>query len=312
MTVLFLDTVHPVLEQRLAAAGHACVHAYTQTGPALAPMLARAEGLVIRSRIPVDEALLAQAPGLKFIARAGSGMENIDTAACRKRGILLFNSPEGNRTAVAEHAVGMLLALLNRLKKADLEVRSGIRLRAENRGTELEGKTIGIIGLGQMGSAFAERLRGFGCRILGYDKYRHRAEMPGVIECSFYDICREADIVSFHVPQAPDTLRYFDARFVARMAKPFYLINTARGSVVCSQTLLSGLQSGKILGACLDVLENEAPSFEALHSGSEDPVWAALSASEKVLFSPHIAGWTHESHFKLSDVLADKILGGFS
>jgi D-3-phosphoglycerate dehydrogenase / 2-oxoglutarate reductase len=304
--VVFLDTVHTVLEDRLTKAGYDCAHAYTETGEELARVLAAAEGIVIRSRIVLNRDNLALAPRLKFIARAGSGLENIDLAECENRNVLVFNSPEGNRTAVAEHATGMLLSLLNHLKKTDSEVRQGVRLRAENRGIELEGKILGIIGYGVMGCAFAKRISGFGCQILAYDKYKHGISHTEVTECALFDIQREADIVSFHVPLTRETLHYFNDRFLDSFSKPIILINTSRGPVCSTEAVARGLGCGKLLGACLDVIEEEETSFEGKLKSTAALEY--LFRDERVLLSPHIAGWTHESHFKLSDVLADKIL----
>jgi len=309
MNILFLDTVHPILEERLLAAGHTTTHAYSETGPTLHALLATAHGLVIRSRLPVNAALLANAPALRFIARAGSGMENIDIPACQSSGIALFNSPEANAPAVAEHATAMLLSMLNHIPRADCEVRSGIRLRAENRGTELRSLTVGIIGYGHTGSAFARCLNGFGCRVLVYDRYLHGIGGGHAIECALTDIQAEAQVLSFHVPQAPDTHHYFNLDFLRSMRHPFYLINTSRGSVCANAAIASGLNSGHLLGACLDVFENETPSFESLQS--PDDIWHQILTSPRVILTPHIAGWTHQSHFFLSDVLADKILAHF-
>jgi D-3-phosphoglycerate dehydrogenase / 2-oxoglutarate reductase len=311
LKVLFLDSVHPCLEEMLTAAGFICDHDYKSSKTEIQQKLAQFSGLVIRSRIPVDAELMQAATQLKFIARAGAGMENIDTDYAQKMGIELFNAPEANRDAVGEHALGMLLMLLNHLKKADAEVRSGTWLRAENRGTEIGGKTVGIIGYGQMGSAFAQKLRGFGCTILAHDKYLEKFESDFVKQVSLEQLQAEADIISLHLPLTPETENYVDEKFIADCKKSFYLINTARGKNLKTSALVSALKSGKIKGACLDVLEYEKSSFENLNASELPNDFQYLVDSDKVILSPHIAGWTHESHEKLSRVLGNKILHYF-
>lgn len=310
MNILFVDRVHDVLEQTLLDAGWHCDHDYDSDRSALLQNLTNYHGIVIRSRVPIDSEFLAAAPNLQFIARAGAGLENIDLKASEERNVKVFNVPEANRDAVGEHAVGMLLMLLNHLKRADAEVRNGIWRRAENRGTEISGKTVGIIGFGQMGSAFAEKLRGFGCRILAYDKY-HNDAPDYVNHVDLKTLQQEANIISFHTPLTEETTYYLNKQFAADCAKPFYLINTARGKIVETRALVEGLKSGKIAGACLDVLEYEAASFEKLHAENLPEDFRYLTASENVILSPHIAGWTHESHYKLSRFLGDKILTYF-
>lgn len=310
MTVVFIDTVHEVLWQDLEKAGVECVDATSQTINELSETLKIAEGIVIRSRFRMDESLLKFAPNLKFIARSGAGMENIDQTYCEGRGIKLFNAPEGNKNAVAEHALGMLMMLFNRLHLADLEVREGIWDREGNRGHEIEGKTIGIIGFGNNGSQFAKVLQGFDCRVLAYDKYLTSYEKYGVEAVSLEELQAQADIISLHIPQTEETLGMIDEAFISSVSNPFYLINLSRGKIVRSRDLLNGIDRGKVLGACLDVLEFESSSFEsALHDKNQD--LEALLNSNKVVFSPHVGGWTHESYYKLSKVLSDKILGTF-
>lgn len=310
MNVLFIDRVHEVLEEMLTKAGHNCVHDYNCTKEEAQRLLADFEGLVIRSRVPIDETLLNAASNLKFIARAGAGLENIDLKAAEARNIKVFSVPEANRDALGEHAVGALLMLLHHLKRADAEVRQGIWKRAENRGTELGGLTVGIVGLGNMGGAFADKLRGFGCPILAYDKY-HSEGPSHVQHVSLERLHQDADVISFHVPLTEETRYYFNATFRDACRKPIYLINTARGPVVETTTLVEGLRSGQILGAYLDVLEYESKSFEQLHARQLPDAYRYLVESEKVILSPHIAGWTHESHYKLSRFLGDKILAYF-
>jgi D-3-phosphoglycerate dehydrogenase len=253
----------------------------------------------------MDEHFLIGAKNLEFIARSGAGMENIDEAYCESRGIALYNAPEGNRNAVAEHALGMLLALFRKIISGDRQVRQNQWDREGHRGIELDGKTIAIIGFGNNGSAFAKKLSGFDVRVLVYDKYKEVCDL-GQIESSDLDlIYEEADVVSFHVPQTNETINWANDAFFAKFKKPIFLLNMARGKIVNTKDLLRSLDSGKVLGACLDVLEFEDASF-ALSEG--DKIKSELFRRENVLFSPHIAGWTVESYFLLSDVLADKIL----
>lgn len=311
LKVLFLDSVHPCLEEMLTNAGFICHHDYKSSSAEIAQNIGEYTGIVIRSRFAVDEKFLLAASQLKFIARAGAGMENINVAFAKTRGITLFNSPEGNRDAVGEHAVGMLLMLLNHLKKADAEVRRGIWLRAENRGTELGYKTVGIIGYGQMGSAFAQKLSGFGCRILAHDKYLKGFGNALVQEVTLAELQQQADVISLHLPLSAETNYYVDEHFINACSKPIYLINTARGQNLKTAALVSGLKTGKVLGACLDVLEFEKSSFENIDTEFLPEDFKFLIDSEQVILSPHIAGWTHESHEKLSRFLGDKILHYF-
>lgn len=312
MKVLFLDTVHEILEQRLVQAGWSCTHDYMCSYEALKAKLSEFDGVVIRSRLPLDAGMLEAAPKLKFIARSGSGLENIDLEAAERLGIQVFNSPEGNRDAVGEQAVGMLLMLLNHLKRADAEVREGIWRRAENRGSELSGRTVGIIGYGHMGSAFAEKLRGFGCSILAYDKYKtlHPAGQA-VTQVDLATLQRESDVISLHLPLSAETHHFVDDAFIVACAKPFVLINTARGKHVCTESLVRGLDSGAVSGACLDVLEYEKRSFEGLDAASLPEALNRLISNDRVILTPHIAGWTHESYIKLSSVLAEKLTRAF-
>ncbi len=310
MNVLFLDTVHPELERMLSGAGFRCTHNTSGSAEEIMRQLAGVHGLVIRSRIPINKELLNSAPDLKFIARAGAGLENIDVDHARGRDVVVFNVPEANRDAVGEHAIGMLLMLLNHLKRADMEVRHGVWRRAENRGTELGRLTVGIIGCGQMGSAFAEKLQGFGCGIIVYDKYRR--ELPAGVDAFPLEVLQQrADVISFHVPLTDETRYYFNDAFAHHCKDGVIIINTARGKVVETAALVRGLQSGKVGGACLDVLEYEGSSFEKVQTAGQQEVWSQLLEYENVLFSPHIAGWTHESHFKLSEFLGQKILQYF-
>ncbi|MBS1568774.1 MAG: phosphoglycerate dehydrogenase [Bacteroidetes bacterium] len=307
MKINFIDTVHPVLSTRLTVAGHTCEDLSEYSGDALLRQLHDSEGLVVRSRLMIDEAVLLRAPKLRFIARCGAGMENIDKEACTKRGIILYNSPEGNRDSVAEHALGMLLALMNRLPKADREVRQGVWDRKTNSGHELCGSTVGIIGFGQMGTAFAQRLQGFGVKVLAHDKYRSGFSNEQVAEVALDELQERCDVISLHLPLTPETTHYANADFFTRCAKPVWFINTARGPITDTAALLDAIDAGKLRGACLDVLEFEERSLQGLKQ-QEDAVLKRLHACDKVLLSPHVAGITEESYFKLANVLADKIL----
>lgn len=308
MNVVFLDTVHEVLAERLTQAGFNCIDASSEPLEKCLFLVKNAAGLVIRSRFPMNEEFLKQAPELQFIARSGAGMENIDLAYCQARNIHLFNAPEGNRNAVAEHALGMLLSLFNKLQKSDREVRNGIWDREGNRGIELDRKTVGIIGFGNNGSAFAKKLKGFDVQILAYDKYKTVAETGQVKAADLKEIYAKADVISFHIPQNAETLFWANETFFEALQKPMYLLNLSRGKIVEIQALLKAISSGKILGAGLDVLEFEKASFEQMDEADLPESFKALIQSDKVLLTPHVGGWTVESYFKLSAVLADKIL----
>lgn len=308
MKIIFLDTVHPILEERLIAANHQCIQLTDSDFESTKNLIFNAEGIVVRSRFPMDANLLEAAFNLKFIARSGAGMENIDLEYCAKRNIQLFNAPEGNRNAVGEHALGMLLALMNHLVTADAEVRSGKWDREGNRGIELDGKTVGIIGYGNNGQAFAKKLSGFDVQILAYDKYKSNFGNEFVKESTLEELYANADVVSFHIPQNEETLFWANELFFESIQKHFFLLNLSRGKIVETKALLKAINDGKVLGAGLDVLEFEKASFENFFDGSLPEGFQQLLASRKVILSPHVGGWTNESYFKLSDVLADKIL----
>jgi len=311
MQVLFIDSVHPILWEKLSKAGFTCIDGIGKSADELKPLLKTADGLVIRSRFTIDQALLKECPQLKFIARSGSGMENIDTEAALALGIKLYNSPEGNCDAVGEHAVGMILSLFNHLCRGNQEAKKGVWIREGNRGLELGGRCVGIIGYGHTGSAFAQKLSGFGCRILAYDKYKTGFGNEHVTEVSLPELMDEAEIISFHLPLNSETKEYCNADFISKLNLPFYIINTSRGVVVKTADLVNGLKSGKVLGACLDVLEYEKSSFESLEFSDLPEDFQYLAKSENVILSPHVAGWTSESYLKLSLFLAQKILADF-
>jgi D-3-phosphoglycerate dehydrogenase len=308
MTVLFLDEVHEILAKRLTDAGHTCIHAEEKSLEECLQLIKTADGVVIRSRFPMDETFLKNADQLKFIARSGAGMENIDVPYCEERGITLYNSPEGNRNAVAEHALGMLLSLMNKLNSADQEVRKGKWDREGNRGIELDGKTVGIIGYGNNGKAFAKKLRGFDVNVLVYDKYKQSFGSDFVKECTLEAILDQADVISFHIPQNKETLFFANEEFFSKIVKPIFLLNLSRGKIVETAALVKAIESGKVLGAGLDVLEYEKASFESFFEQELPLPFQYLLNSLKVILTPHVGGWTNESYFKLSNVLADKIL----
>ena len=308
MTVLFLDEVHEVLATRLTDAGYSCIQAAEFSLDECQQALKTADGIVIRSRFPMNEAFLINTPNLQFIARSGAGMENIDVTYCQSRGIRLYNSPEGNRNAVGEHALGMLLALMNKLHTADKEVREGKWDREGNRGVELDGKTVGIIGYGNNGKAFAKKLKGFDVNVLAYDKYKQSFGSEFVKECTLDSILDQADVISFHIPQNEETLFFANADFFHKIEKPIFLLNLSRGKIVDTSALVKAIENGKVLGAGLDVLEYEKSSFESFFEQELPIPFQYLLNSSKVILSPHVGGWTNESYFKLSNVLADKIL----
>lgn len=306
--VIFIDSVHPILFERLEKIGYECHWKQELNRAEILNILPQYEGAVIRSKFKFDAAVFEQAHCLKWIARSGAGMENIDALVAAQKNVQLFNSPEGNRDAVAEHCLTMILGLFNHLKRSDLEVRSAAWNREKNRGIELKGKTVGILGYGFMGQAFAERLKGFGVTTIAYDKYKKGFSSEIVEEVSIKQLQEQTDILSIHLPLTEETKFMVDAEFIQQFEKDFYLINTARGKNVATIDLVQAIRSGKIKGACLDVLEYEEISFEALNQKVLPEAFQYLAQSEKVILTPHVAGWTEESYFKLSNVLADKII----
>ncbi|HPZ25512.1 MAG TPA: 2-hydroxyacid dehydrogenase [Kaistella sp.] len=316
MKILLLDKNHPLITEQLSAKGFVFEEDFTSSYDEVLKKISNYDGIIIRSRIPVDKNFLEHAKNLKFIARVGAGMENIDVEFAKSLGIKLISSPEGNRDSVAEHVVGMLLIVMNRLFIASNEVKNGIWKREENRGDELLGKTFGIIGYGNMGKAVAKRLSGFGVKVIFHDILPNLSDEYGT-QVSLETIKNEADILSLHLPITPETHYIIDEKFISEMKKNFYFVNTARGKNVKTKDLVEALQSGKIKGAALDVLEYEKSSFENLDtstslSASENEDLKFLLSSEKVIVTPHIAGWTIQSKEKLAQVIVDKILMEFS
>jgi len=308
MKVLFVNSTHKILLEKLQKAGFFCDYRPQISRSEIETIVHNYDGVVIRSKISFDKDLIDKALRLKFIARVGAGLENIDLPYAAAKQILCLNSPEGNRDAVAEHALGMLLALFNNLPRANVEVKSGFWRREANRGIELKGKTVGIIGYGNMGAAFAQRLQGFGVRVISYDKYKTDYADGFTQEVDLEQIFEQSDVLTLHVPLTEETTYLFDNQFIRRFLKNIFLINTSRGKVVQTRALVSALRQGKVLGAALDVLEYENKSLEH----SQPKKWAEefqqLIDFEQVILSPHVAGWTHESKIKLAEILADKII----
>lgn len=308
MNILFIDSNHPVLHETLVKSGHTCDLNYTWSKEKIIENIHLYEGIVIRSRIKITREIIDKGTRLKFIARAGAGMENIDTDYAESKGIKCLHAPEGNRDAVAEHALGMLLSLFNNLCRANKEVREAKWIREGNRGIELMGKTVGIIGYGNMGRAFAERLKGFGVKVLVYDKYKKGFGSDDIQEVSLEKIFEETDVLSLHTPLTDETHYLINKTFIQQFRKNIYIINTARGKSLNTADLVTAIRSGKVSGACLDVLEYEVTSFETLDSATLPEAFQFLVQSDKVILSPHIAGWTHESNEKIAKILAEKIL----
>ncbi|EON77177.1 D-3-phosphoglycerate dehydrogenase [Lunatimonas lonarensis] len=306
MKVLIIDTMHPSILPLLEGAGYEVHYRPDITRTEILECVAEYEGLIIRSKTPIDRSLLAHAVKLRFVARAGAGLDNIDLDYLASHGIALHHASEGNRDAVAEHAVGMILMLFNKLGQADRQVRSGIWDREGNRGEELAGKTVGVIGYGNMGRAFVQRLRGFDVRILAYDKYLSGYGDQWVEEATFKRIQEEVDLLSIHVPLTDETRNFLTMEVLEGFRKPFYLVNTARGEVVSFDTLNEALSRNILKGALLDVLENER--LNAL-SNAQRISFKRLTERTNVLFSPHVAGWTSESYVKINQVLVEKITG---
>lgn len=307
MRILIIDDIHEVFLEKLKVAGMEVDYQPTMTLEELLPILEDYEGLVLRSKIKVTSSIMDQAKNLKFIARAGAGMDNIDELYAQSKGIQLLNAPEGNRNAVGEHMVGMLLSLFNHLHTSHLEIKEGKWLREENRGIELRERTIGLIGYGNNGEAMAKCLSGFGVRILAYDKYKSGFGNEYVIESTLEDIATYADVLSLHVPLTPETFEMVNADFLNSFLKPIYLLNGSRGEVVVLPALVEALREGKVLGAALDVLPIE--KFPALEA---QPWFKEITTHPNVLLTPHVAGWTVESYFKIANVLADKIIEQFA
>jgi len=312
MKVLHVDINHPLLLEQFDELGFQNDEDYTSSKQEIEKKIAEYDGLIIRSRFTIDREFLNKAINLKFIGRLGAGLENIDVRHAEANDIFLAAAPEGNRNAVGEHALGMLLSLFNKLNKADREVRSGKWDREGNRGVELEGKTVGIIGYGNMGKAFAKKLKGFDVdEVICYDIEGgvgdENARQVGIME-----LHQRTEVLSLHVPQTEETIGMIDSEFIDKIHQPFWLLNTARGKCVVTEDLVTALKSGKILGAGLDVLEYEKTSFENMFTDNELPdAFQYMIQAENVILSPHVAGWTIESLEKLAQTVVNKIKAEF-
>ncbi len=313
MNILHLDTNHPLLLTQLQEAGFQNDEDYTSSKAEIESKISKYHGIIIRSRFAIDKAFLDKAKNLKFIGRVGAGLENIDIDYAEKLGVKLFNAPEGNRNAVGEHALGMILSLFNKLNQADQSVRQGKWLREEHRGIELDGKTVGIIGYGNMGRAFARKLRGFNVEVICYDILED-VENSDALQVGLEELFEKTDILSLHTPQTPKTIGMINADFITKFKKSFWLINTARGKSVITQDLVNALKHGKILGAGLDVLEYEKSSFENIFASKNNipQAFEELLNMPNVILTPHVAGWTVESKEKLAQTIVDKIKANFS
>jgi len=307
MKILLLDSNHPILKKGLENLGMQCDEDFTSTKKRVEDKIHNYDGLVIRSRLTIDKAFIDKASKLKFIARVGAGLENIDVTSAKEKGIQLIAAPEGNRNAVGEHTLGMILSLFNNFNKADREVRQGKWLREDNRGVELDGKTIGIIGYGNAGKAFAKKLKGFDVKVICHDIKANIGD-ENAEQVSLKTLQSRANVVSLHVPETPLTVNMVNTEFIESFSKEFWLINTARGKNVVTADLVTALKSNKILGVGLDVLEYEKSSFENLFLDDKMPqAFRYLINSNKVLLSPHVAGWTIESKVKLAQTIVDKV-----
>lgn len=305
--ILLLDKNHPLLQEGLEKLGYHCDTNYTDSKTQIEKMIASYTGIVIRSRFSIDKEFIDAAKNLKFIARVGAGLESIDVDYAEKKGVKLIAAPEGNRNAVGEHTLGLLLSLFNKLNKADRDIRQGKWLREANRGIELEGKTIGIIGYGNMGKSFAKKLQGFDVDCICYD-IKDGVGDTNCTQVSLSEFQKRCDVVSVHTPHNKTSYRMINRDFIQAFHKAFYLLNTGRGTAVVTDDLVTALKNKKILGAGLDVLEYEKTSFENLFENKTLPeAFAYLIQADNVILTPHIAGWTVESKIKLAQTIVDKI-----
>lgn len=310
MKVAILDNVHPLFQQTFNNWGWESVLANKWSQNDFQKNIFKFDGIVIRSRLVLDKLNLSFAKNLKFIARPGSGLENIDLDYCNLNMIKVFRSPEGNRDAVAEHVIGMVLMLNKHLFRSNYEVRKSIWNRESNRGSEIMGKTFAIIGYGYMGEALAKRLSGFGVNVIAYDKYKNDYSSSLTKQVTMDEVFKTADFVSLHTPLTSETIGMVNNGFISKFRKPFVLINSARGKSVVLKDLVEGLKSGKIAGACLDVLDIESSSFEKVEV-SKNEYFDSLINMDNVVLSPHIAGWSHESKLKMAEFLIYKIAKDF-
>lgn len=300
--ILIIDDLHPAFKEEAMTLGFEVDDRPLITRAETLAIIENYTGIAVRTKFRIDAALLDRAPRLRFVARAGAGLDNIDEEEALKRGIALINAPEGNCDAVGEHAAGLLLSLMNNFRKADAEVRNGVWDREGNRGYELKGKTVGLIGYGFMGQSFARKLSGFGVRLIAYDKYKTGFSDGIVQEVSMEEMVKQADVLSLHLPLTRETRQMVNDEYLFHFRKPLFFINTARGEIVHTQAILNAIDAGKILGAGLDVLETE--KFPAL---AEQGWFNVLKYQEKVILTPHVAGWTFDSYRKISEVLGQKL-----
>ncbi len=308
MKCLVIDEMHESITSLFHAIGIEVDYKPSITHEEILNQISGYEGLVIRSKLVVDAAFLDKVSNLKFIARAGAGLDQIDVEEVTRRGIVLVNAPEGNRDALAEHALGMVLGLLNNIYKSDHEIRNFVWNRESNRGYELSGKTVGLLGYGYMAKAFAQRLKAIGCTVIAYDKYKKGFSDEWVREATMEEIYTESDVFSIHVPLTDETRGMVNEAYIQQFKKPIWLVNTARGKVLKLQDMLPLLESKKVLGAALDVLENEKiRSF----TDEEKNLFSKLTHQNNVILTPHVAGWSHESYYKINEVLATKLAEKF-
>ncbi len=305
--ILHIDSNHPILWQQLEEAGFENHTDFKSSKEEVESKIQDYNGIVIRSRFKIDKTFLDKATNLQFIARVGAGLESIDCEYAEAKGIHLIAAPEGNRNAVAEHSLGVILSLFNNLNQADAEIRAGHWNRESNRGHELDGKTVGIIGYGNMGKAFAKKLRGFETEVLFHDILENISD-ENARQVSLEELQKKADVLSLHLPWTLETDKMIDADFINAFSKPFWIINTSRGKNIVTADLVEAMKVKKILGAGLDVLEYEKLSFETLFQDKNTPeAFQYLLEAKNVLLTPHIAGWTFESHERLAQVIVDKI-----
>ena len=309
--VVFIDTVHDVLRKKLIDHQYICVDATRFDANLVKKEIESAFGIVIRSRLALDESFLRNAKNLSFIARSGSGTENVDLVYCKQKGIQVFSSPEGNKNAVAEHALGFTLSLLNNIQRSNEEIKQGFWNRKSNTGKELYACTLGIIGCGNNGLAFAQKMRGLGATVLVYDKYK-TIEEPGITQVPLEGFYSEVDILSFHVPQNEETIGMGNYMFFSKFTKPLIVLNISRGKVIETKGLVRAMKEKKVLKAALDVLEYETKSFERFFEKPLPEDFVFLKSNPNVILTPHIAGWTTQSYYELSNVLAQKIIKAFN
>jgi D-3-phosphoglycerate dehydrogenase len=311
MKVLFIDTTHLVLYSIFEEKGWEVIVKNKVSKEELASELHLYQGLIVRSRFILDKEFIEKGTNLKFIGRPGAGLENIDVEFAKKQGIKVFRSPEGNRDSVAEHGIGMILSLFNKLQNCNTEVKNGIWDRLNNRGEELMGKTVGLIGYGVMGKAMAQRLSGFGVTCIAYDKYLTHYGDKNAKAVSLEELYEKSEIVSLHTPLTEETKGMINEDYLSKFKNPIYFLNTARGQSVVLNDLVKFLKNGKVLGACLDVLEDEKTSFESMFNENKTDAFEYLANANNVILSPHVAGWTHQSNVKIAQFLGEKIVKEF-